>query len=249
MYRPHMPIILLLLVLILGGCSSTQTPPKQRTAEDVFRDAKTALDDDDLIQAASLFDIIKLQYPASQYADDAQYYLAEINFRKGEFILAAFNYSMVRRAYPNSDFAKEALFKSAVCYLELSPPYDRDQEYTKKAIQAFSEFQAVYPTDSLSLKALDHIGSLRSKLAQRYFTIAEQYVTLGSMKGAVVYYDAVIEEYPDTHFYEDALVGKMTAQQRLKKYDDLRTTIARYRGTVKSGKRGSEVDQIEKELP
>lgn len=222
------------LVIILASCSSADKAKGPVTAEDVWQRGKAAYDDNDVIEAQAQFDVIKLQYPASQFADDAQYYLAEINYKKGEFILAAFNYSLVRRSYPSSEYAKSAAFKAAECYYQIAPPMDRDQEYTKKAIQAYSEFQAIYPQDSLALVALERITELRDRLATRYISIAQQYEGLVAAKSALIYYDAVIDEYPDTKQYEVAITGKLDILIRQKKYDEARAVIALWRKSVRA---------------
>ncbi|MDP2362729.1 MAG: outer membrane protein assembly factor BamD, partial [Ignavibacteria bacterium] len=73
--------------LLAISCSSTK-PKEEQTAETVFNKALEQFNKEDWLEANQNFDIIKLQYPASQYSDDAQYYLAEINYKKEEFILA-----------------------------------------------------------------------------------------------------------------------------------------------------------------
>ncbi|MCC6846213.1 MAG: outer membrane protein assembly factor BamD [Bacteroidetes bacterium] len=191
-----------------GGCSSSQrkiTPD----AASIFKQGMAALDDEDYPEAQRLFDVIRLQFPATPYADDAQYYLGESHYRKGEYILAAFNFGMIRRNYPNSDFVKMSVYKTAMCYYELSPPFDRDQDYTRKAIAGFSEFQAIFPTDSLADAAGAKITGLRGKLAHRDFNAAENYRKMTYNRAAISYYEMVIDDYPDTEFCEPAYLGKM----------------------------------------
>ena len=91
-------ILLSLIAVSLFSCASSDEAKKQRTVDDVWASAKKSYDDGDWLDAQSGMDVIKLQYPASQYADDAQYYLAEITFERGEFIMAAFNYNYARHA-------------------------------------------------------------------------------------------------------------------------------------------------------
>jgi outer membrane protein assembly factor BamD len=118
--------------------------------------------------------------------DDAQYYLAEVNFRRREYILAAYNYNYVRRAYPQSEYAKECMRKSALCYVELSPPFDRDQKYTREAIVALMEYREFYPSDSTFADST--IATLNHKLAERDFRAAEQYRVLYAPRSALVFY-------------------------------------------------------------
>jgi outer membrane protein assembly factor BamD len=205
-------------------------------------------EDGDYLAAQLGFDKIKLQYPASIYADDAQYYLAEINFSKSQYILAAFNYSTLRRIYPQSEYAQKALFKTALSYYELSPSYDRDQEYTLKAIKTFSEFQAAYPNDSLFEKASDYIKELRNKLAYRDLFTAELYRKIRSSKSSLVYYQSVIDNYKDTDYFEDAVVGKIETLNYLGRNSEAQKEIKYYRSQFPKGKYLNKVQEIEQNI-
>lgn len=238
----------ILICAILAGCATSDMERRAKTAEEVYAEAMEAFKDENWVDAQGLFDIIKLQFPASQFADDAQFYLAEINFKRGEYILGAYNYAMVRRMYPSSEHAKDALYKSALCYVEMSPPSDRDQEYTKKAIAAFNEFESAFPRDSLTFEAAKQIRTLRDKLAERYLESARHYVRARSNRAAVIYYDAVIDEYPDSQFFETALVEKASTLIDMKKYDDARVAIDMYKRTVRSGQMRSDIDRLEERL-
>lgn len=240
--------IAIIFTLLLNGCGSTETVTV-KTAEEYFKAAVAAFDDEDWLDAIKFFDVIKLQYPASQYADDAQFFLAEISFRRGEYYSAAYNFSTLRRIYPQSEFKKEALFRTALSFYNLSPTYDRDQEYTKKAIQTFSEFQVLYPKDSLYDKASSYITELRNKLAEKYYSIARLYINLKSIESSLIYYDAIIEEYPDTDFFEPAYFGKIEVLNTMKKYDQLRSIIILYGSLFPKSSRLAQVKEIEKNLP
>lgn len=249
---PIRVLAVLLTVLLLTACASTDQGSKaeeRRSVEDIFAEAMQEFKDEDWIESAALFDIIKLQYPSSAYADDAQYYLAEINFARGEYILAAFNYNLVRRSYPTSEHAKDALYKSAMSYYEITLPADRDPEYTRKAIAAFNDFQGIYPTDSLAMRSAEKITELRDRLAEKHFLNAKQYRTMGTNRSALIYYDAVIEDYPDSKWAEDAFVEKLEVLVKQKRADEARSTVALYRRTVRVGRLSARIDELEKEIP
>jgi len=235
-------------LLFAIGCGASYELDTKDPAS-IFRAAMIELDGEDWLESEKLFDLIRLQFPSSQYADDAQYYLGELHYRKGEFIIASFNFDMVRRSYPMSDFGKLSRFKTAMCYYELSPPFDRDQDYTKKAIQHFAEFQAVYTEDSLYSEAAKKIDELRNKLARREYETAEIYRKLYTNKSAIVYYDFVIEDYPDTEYYEPAFVGKIEALATLKKYDELRLVIETYNSRIPNGSMRDRVMAVANSLP
>ena len=247
-YRCTISVCNLIALVILASCSSSDGASAKKSVDEIFEAGKKSFDDGNYLDAQAQFDVIKLQYPASQYADDAQYYTAEINFERGEFIMAAFNYNQVRRSYPSSEYVRESMFKAAQCYEKIALPADRDQENTRKAIQAYTDFQSLFVRDSLSLEAAKHIRDLRDRLAERFWLVADHYLLTLSRKAALIQLDAIIDEYPDTKWLEPALVKKIELLVELKKTDDARAAIATYRRLIKQPQQQTVVDAIERGL-
>jgi outer membrane protein assembly factor BamD len=240
-------IFLFSVVLLVSSCGGLQKP-ENNSAEQVYNKGVELFNEAEYLDAKQYFDIIKLQYPASQFADDAQWYMSEIHFMREEYILAAFNYSMLRRVYPGSDYSKESLYRNALCYYNLSPNFDRDPEYTNKAIEAFMEFQYLYPDDSLNVESSKKIVSLRDKLAYRDFFTAELYIKMGSPRASIVYFDAVINNFSDSKYYEDAYIGKIEALYFMKKYEQTISIIRAYATQFPNGKALSRNNQIANEI-
>lgn len=245
-YSARFLLVVLAAAVLLGasGCGSSGGAAESRTVDDIYNEAMEAFNDDDFMEAQKLLDVIKLQYPASQYADDAQYYMAEINYKRGEYVLAAFNYNLVRRAFPTSPFARDALYRASMSYYNLSPDSQRDQSYTKQAIQSFAEFQTFYPSDSLAGEAGQYINELRETLARRDFETAELYVKMEYPRAALIYYNLVINDYSDTELLEPAYFGKLKMLVRLKKIDEARETMRLYRQQFPSGQHLEELNQL-----
>lgn len=235
-------------VLIFAfGCKSSDAP-ESRNVEKLYQDATELFQKGEYLESKKLFDLIKLQYPASQYADDAQYYLAEVEYKKERYIMAAFNYNLVRKYYPNSPYVVECLYKAALCYSNLAPQPERDQDYTKKAIQSFMEFQTYYPNDTLYHEAGKQIEKLRNILAEKEFKNAVLYTKMNNPKAAVIYYDAVINDYEDTQFYQDAFFGKIESLIVMSKKEEAKTLIDLYKQKFPSGKFIASVNEISSKL-
>ena len=234
------------LVLGLSSCSGTYDATN-KTPEEIFTRALAEFKGNDLFESQRLLDIIRLQYPTSQYADDAQYYLAEINFKRKEYVLAAYNYNYLRRMFPQSEYAKQAMLKVAMCYVELSPPFDRDQKYTREAIVALTEYRDHYKQDSVMADSIVRI--MRGKLAERDFRVAEQYRVLYAPRASLTYYDAVIDEYSDTEFCEPSMVGKAEVLVQLKRYDEALSVCSLYTRFFPSGKQRSRMESLRASIP
>lgn len=232
-----------ILVLTLISCGSS-IDTENMSAEKLYKEGKELFEEEDYLESQKVFDVIKLQYPASQYADDAQFYLSEIDFARDKFILAAFNYNLLRRIYPTSEYGKQSLFKRSMCYYKLSPSYERDQEYTRKAIESFQEFQYTYSGDSLTLESEKYISELRDKLAHKQFGIAELYSKLDDPKAALVYYNVVINNYDDTSYYEGAYFGKVRALVKMNKVDESKEVYRLYKNEFSDGQYLSEIQTL-----
>lgn len=240
-------LILIIPVMIIFGCGSS-SDMDFKSAEEVYNKGVAAFEDEDYLDAKKFFEVIKLQYPASQYADDAQFYLAEINFARGEYILGAFNYSRLRSLYPGSEYVKESIYKAALCYYELSPTFDRDQEYTRKGIEAFNIFQRLYPNDSLFSEAEEKIDALRDKLAHRDYYTAELYRTLEFPHSSLIYYDSVIDNYPDTKYYEQAWIGKIEVLIIFRRLDEASGLIDLFRKNFPESQYLTDLKKLEEQI-
>jgi len=236
-------VCFIIFTFIVAGCSSVKKE-EIKTAEEHFQYAKEQFEKKNYEEASKYFDLLKLQYPASEYADDAQFYLAEISFLRGDYIMSAFHYSALRRYYPSSPYYKESLFKTALSYYKLSPPFDRDQEYTQKAIDAFQEFQNLYPKDSLFFTANEYIKELRNKLAYRNFFIASLYYKLASNKSSIIYLDFLIDQYPDSDYVEDAYWLKMTIYKESGLFLDLAELVKEYKTKFPNGKYLTQLESL-----
>lgn len=228
-----------------SSCSTTKKESIQ-SADDLFNKAKFEFEKKKYEEAEKYFDLLKLQYPASQYADDAQFYLGEISFAKGDYIMAAFHYSTLRKWYPISEFSKIALFKTALSYYNLSPSFDREQEYTFKAIEYFMEFNKIYPEDSLAIPSNNYLKVLRNKLAYRNYFTATLYHKWESPKSALIYIDIVLTEYSDTEYAEDALWLKIQIYKEKGLFLDLEDLIKEYKSKFPNGKYLSELNVLKK---
>ncbi|MCX7736084.1 MAG: outer membrane protein assembly factor BamD [Candidatus Kapabacteria bacterium] len=247
MKRFFLIVILFSISLLIISCSSSKVT-EIKSAEEMFKRGVELFNDNDLLEASKVFDIIKLQYPASQFADDAQYYLAEINFKKDEFILAAFNYNMLRRLYPNSEYSKISMYKTALSYYNLSPDPERDQEYTLKAIDAFQDFQRAYPRDSLYQQAGIFIQELRNKLAEKNYNIAKLYRTIYSPNSAIIYLDFIIEDFPDTKFYDLAVIMKTEILIEQNKFEEAKFIINTFKSNFPNSQNLPKILSLEKNL-
>lgn len=233
--------------VLLASCSSTQELVIQGAAE-TFHHGMELLHKKSYINAKNTFDIVVKQYPASAYADSAQYYLAESYFDMKEYITAAFEFGNMYHNYPSSKLTPNARFKIAECYAAQSPRVQLDQSNTTKAINAFQSFIDYYPDSPLATKAAGEITKLRDKLAKKDYEIAKLYVAMGYYRAATVYYNVVLEKYHDSSVADKAALGKVEVLIKRHREKEAREALRNFYASFPKSSVKPEADKLAEKL-
>ena len=121
-----------------------------------YRAAYAAWRSDDAQGCVDRFLNFLQTYPASAYADDAAYWLADCYFKQGDFRTAVLRFADVVSRYPAGNKAADALYRQGEALLRMGPAYGT------AASQAFERVVAEYPDSGRANEAkqqLDLLGS------------------------------------------------------------------------------------------
>lgn len=201
------------LVVILSSCVDKSLIRSGDSVETAFNKAKKQFDDKKYSDASRSFETVVNISRGTNYASDAQFYLAESYFKNGEYLLAASEYERYMNYYPRDDRREYVQFQEACCYYEMSPRYKLDQTETQKAIELFQLFNLRYPTSDFSTEAGKKINELRDKLAHKMFDAGLFYLRIREYNAAAVYFGQVVNEYPDTIWADQALAKQMESYE------------------------------------
>jgi len=240
-------ISLLLSVLFLWSCSSS-VDVSNFTPEQRLQYAIKLYNDEDYEEAAKEFEAILLQYPGSAIIDDAQFYLGKTRFERGEYILAAYEFSKLIKNMPGSPFVPDAQFMLAESYYELSPNYNLDQTYTKKAIKEFQAFIDFFPLNEKVHEAEQKIKKLNNKLAKKEFTIARIYQKMDYYTAAMIYYDFVVETYHDTPYAPEALYNKIMLLMDREREDEALAEMKKFLILFPKDEKAAEISKLKSSL-
>lgn len=201
------------LALIAGACSDKNLIRPGDAVNVAFDKAKRIYDKGDYAEAARAFETVISVARGTNYAQDAQYYLAESYYKNSEFLIAASEYQRYMNYYPRDERREEVQYKEALCYYEMSPRYKLDQTETHKALELFQLFILRYPTSDFSTEAGNRVNELRDKLAHKMHDAGLFYLRIREYNAAAVYFGQVVNEYPDTNWADDALAKQMEAYE------------------------------------
>ena len=71
-----------------------------------------------------LFEAFLRTYPASEYADNARYWIGESYYQQGDYERAILEYEKVLQQYPKGDKVPHALLKQGFAFLNLGDQVD-----------------------------------------------------------------------------------------------------------------------------
>ncbi len=197
--------------LLFSSCSSKEMIRQGDSLEVAYEKAYTLFEQEHYADAANAFEQVVQLGTGTEYGRDAQYYLAESYYHDRRYLLAASEYERFISQFPQSERREEVQFKEAYCYFEISPRYRLDQSYTRQAIEKLRLYNSRYPDSERTQQASEYISELRSKLAHKRYASADLYMRMQEYEAAIIYYDLVIENYPDTQWAEQALSDEINA--------------------------------------
>lgn len=233
-----------LLVLVSAGCSSSGSDITTDDPEKAYKQAKRNYDRAEYTDAIEDFSFLKIKFPGTSISDRVQYYLAESYYGQKEYLLAAFEFENFLKSYPLSELVGEARYKLALSYYQLSPKYALDQQFTKYAVVELESFIEQFPTNAHVPDAEKKLAEMKDKLAFKDFKSGELYMKLENYKSAALYFHSVTENYIESEWADDAMVGEIEALMNLNKKDEARTVIERFYKLFPRSPLKSRVDKL-----
>jgi outer membrane protein assembly factor BamD len=217
-------VVLFIVAPLLFSCSREavreQAPPREQ-----YEEAMKLFEKEKFFKAQTQLQRIIYSYPGQTFIDTAQYYLAVSLYNMEKYPEAVGEFHRLLTAYPVSPFADDAQFQLGMCHFEQSPKYSRDQDETYRAVDDFTEFLNRYPQSPLVAEARERLEMLYDKLARKMFKSGELYLKLKDYEPALLYFDMVRDNYPQTEWAQYALYYSGKAQMQMGRRSDALTTF------------------------
>jgi len=135
----------------------------------------------------------------------AQYMMARAYYESEDYPTAALEFEIFKRNYPRSDSLEAAAYYEALCWFQQSPSYDRDSTPTHQALRKLEDYLLDYPNGQYQDAARSKLAELNDKLARKTLSIARFYHRLSRLDAAVLYYEKLLREQPESSLVGEAL--------------------------------------------
>ncbi|CAK0753165.1 Outer membrane protein assembly factor BamD [Gammaproteobacteria bacterium] len=211
-------IMVLFLLMTAGGCALLPDEideTKDWSANKLYSEAKSALDDGSYEQAIKYYEKLNARYPLGNYAQQSELEIAYAYYKSGEPASAIATLDRFIKLYPrhsNLDYTYYLRglvnFNQGMNIVERYLPIDHAQRDPGAARQSFQDFGEVvrrFPDSKYVADARQRMIYLRNNLAWYEIHVARHYFGQNAYLAAVNRGKYVIEHYQQTPAVPEAL--------------------------------------------
>ncbi|PQO40326.1 hypothetical protein C5Y96_01770 [Blastopirellula marina] len=156
--------------------------------------------------AIKLFDLIRLDDPTGDLADDATLAAANAHFREGNFESADRFYTDLRENFPTSEHQFTAHYLGVVTKLKVYQGPEYDGKPLEEAEKLLTRIKRQFPDKTQeNMKVIEKLDfDIRAAQAERLWQKAAFYDGRAEYQGAYHYYAQVIDKFPSSNMAEAA---------------------------------------------
>lgn len=237
-------ILLLLGAALWAGCASGGAGAGQLAAEALFERGLKEYQARDWTDAIRLLERLTLEYPTHPRLQEARFYLADSYFHKKEYVTAATEFVRVATDFPTGAYADDARFKVCDAYRLLSPDVQRDQQYTRAAIEHCRSLVAYFPSSEYVPRAQEIIRGMEEKLAEKVLIGGEFYYRRRAYDSAIIYFEDLVRQYPRAAAAPRALLRLVQAYRQIGYLDEAEAARQRLLKEYPGSAEAKQVEQI-----
>jgi outer membrane protein assembly factor BamD len=222
-------LVYLLVVLSVAGCGARPENLSLLSADELYSRAVENFENRKFDRAISMLDFFVVQFIGDPRAPDARMMLGEAHMEKHEYATAATHYLRLVNDFPFHPRALEARFQVCEAYHRLSPQPPLDQQYTLTALAHCESVRDNFPGTPEATTAAAYVDELRLKLARKAYNNGMHYFKRRAYESAVVYFQEVVTQYPNTAMAPTALLQLVETYTRIGYVEDANETRERLR--------------------
>jgi outer membrane protein assembly factor BamD len=210
-------LILVIVLFSAIACSKFEKLRKSGTDEAKYKAAVEYYNLADFSKAGLLFEEVIPIIKGSTEQEMATFYQAYCDYHTGQYQTASFHFKQFAETFARSEYAEEAVYKSAYSLYKDSPQFNLDQASSLTAADALQSFVNNYPTSKYRDEASQIIKELRVKLETKAFEKAKLYyktsaANIANYKAAVIAITNFQREFPDSDYLEEMAYLKVNSQ-------------------------------------
>ncbi|MFL6259067.1 MAG: outer membrane protein assembly factor BamD [Thermoanaerobaculia bacterium] len=190
------------LILTGAGCKSSGAPADpilRLSAQESIAQGKELLVKEKYDKARPFFTHAFEVEPNSSIGREALLLAADTYYLQGgnpNYIQAEAKYRDFLNRFPTSEQSAYVQFQIANSLAKRMEKPDRDQNVTRKALEAYQDLVRLYPTSEYAPQAQTQMQAVLANLAEHEFTVGRFYSRFGAPLAAVERFEYLLQAYP-----------------------------------------------------
>jgi outer membrane protein assembly factor BamD len=237
--------VLTLALGLLAGCSSTPDIDTS-TPEGAYKLAQKYEKDERFEEAIAHYTQLKNKHPYSKLATEAELRIAEIHFKRDEFVEAQNSYQVFKEMHPTHPQIDYVTYRLGLSfYNQLPSTIDRDLAVAERAILYFDEVTQSYAKSQYASEARDYKNKALKMLAEKENYIGHFYFIREHYESALGRYEGLLDKYPGLGFDSEALYGAAVSAYKIKELNKAKNY---YRKLISDYKDSADAEKARREL-
>ena len=206
---------LIIVFLALSACSSEPTL-NSSTPEGGFKLAERYEKDERFEEAIAQFSQVKNKFPYSTLTTEAELRVADINFKREDYVEAQNGYQTFKELHPSHPKIDYVTLRLGLSfYHQLPSTIDRDLSLAEKAILYLDEVVTSHPNSKHVAEAQKHKSKILQMLAEKEYYVGEFYFKRGKFDSALSRFEDLLSKYPQSKLTAKALKGAAISAHKL----------------------------------
>jgi len=211
-----------MLLFLLNGCALSTFffgQEEEKTPSELMSEGMDQMDKGYYKTAGESFGKVKDRYPYSKYAIQAELRLADALYRSGEYDQAYAAYEEFEKLHPKHESIPYVIYQRGMCHFDQMSTIDRDQTHTVRAREEFERVIGRFPKNEYAGMARKNLRKCLIFLAEHELFVGRFYYKKGDYKAALGRFTYIIEHFPDTGQYNEAIDYIGRCKERLAKQE------------------------------
>ena len=209
-------LVLAPLLAVTLGCKSAPQI-NSATPEGAFKQGEHFEKDDRFEEAIAQFNQVKNKFPYSKLATEAELRVAEIHFKREEYIEAQSAYQTFKELHPSHAKIDYVTFRLGLSFFKQLPgTIDRDLAVAERAILYFDEVTQSFPSSPYVKDAAEYKTKSLKMLAAKEYYVGRFYLIREKYESALGRFEGLIDRYPTLGYDAQALYGATVAAFKIK---------------------------------
>lgn len=210
-------VSLLITIFVVFSCAKKIPTPEEAYSEAISLYKRKYYED-----AVEAFKKVKEMFPDHPLSIDAQIMSADAYFNSEKYDEAYLAYDEFIKLYPDNINIPYAHYKQALCYYNQISEKDRDQGFTRLAIEKLDKILNDFPDTPYAIKAYFYKKECRKRLAEQEIFVGNFYLRYDKYKSAEKRFLYALKNFPDVPIQEEALYGLYRVYEGKKDLDKMK---------------------------